>query len=201
MSSAADDKRKKAKRGVIFGPVIVAVSLGILLYNARWIAGALTGPVPITLAELRKLEDPSALRNPWITLAHGPAVETGMGIFSMSLGQKIPKLKYILIPVQDRWLIAEVYPSYSGNEISGYLWTWGSPLSKKAINEIKERFPSHPTLPYQFDATYNYRFQCLAMVTLVGLLGAFGAAVAVQGRAVLRQKPKRSGRPARGSWG
>jgi hypothetical protein len=60
------------------GILLVIGSVGFLLYNLRWIRSAFAGPVPITLTELRKLDDPGKLTNPWVTFTYEQSVDTGL---------------------------------------------------------------------------------------------------------------------------
>lgn len=192
MRSVGGDPRKFAVRRLLLGILLGVAALGFLIYQWRWISSAMHGPVPITLDELRQLEDPSTLRNPWVSLTYEQAIDTKLGLVSKKGGQSTPKSAYLLIKVGDRWLITEVPPSHSGREVVGYLDTWSTPLRKKAIDQIKANFPGQQAalLPYQFDAEYSYRGQCYAMVGVIGFFLLVGIVLAGMGLVGLLRNPR-----------
>ncbi len=163
-------KRKQAAARLTLGLIFVVASLGGLFWQLRWVRSAFAGPVAITPAELRELADPDTLANPWISLTYDRSVETRMSIVSTSLWETIlgtGRSRYLLIQIQDRWLIAEVPDDHAGNQLTGSLETWGTPLRRETLETIHARFPAHQTLPFQVDARIPYRRECFAFLTLI----------------------------------
>jgi hypothetical protein len=158
-------------RPLIFGVVLVIAAFVLVIWNARWIISAALGPQPMTTAELRQVTDASALFNPWVTLTYEGFLETNVTMVSKKGGQETRTSRFVLIPVQERWLIAEVPPGHGGNQVTGYLDTWWAPLRRESIQKIEAGQPQHKDqfLPYQLDAVYHYGSQCVAMVAMAGL--------------------------------
>jgi hypothetical protein len=183
-SSPPDRRSQWVRRplgAAVTGVCLIAIGLGILAWNGRWVKSVIAGPVPMTIAELRAVQDPAKLPNPWVSIAFTHALETNVGIESTRRGVTTPRSRYLLVQVQDRWLIAEVPHNYRGNKLEGYLDDWWTPLSRKVIDTIKGRFPDKAPqmLPYQINAEYSYRGQCLAMIGIILMLvvgGLFMAA-------------------------
>jgi hypothetical protein len=178
-------------RPLIFGVILVIASFVLVIWNARWIISAALGPQPMTTAELRQVADPGARFNPWVTLTYEGFLETNVTMVSKKGGQETPTARFILIPVQDRWLIAEVPPNHGGNQVTGYLDTWWAPLRRESIQKIEASQPQHKGqfLSYQLDAVYHYGSQCIAMVAMAGIafivglgLIGYGAVRLIRGR-------------------
>jgi hypothetical protein len=163
-------------RPMIFGLLCVAGSLILVLWNVRWVISAVTGPQPMTAAELRQVPDPPAMFNPWVTLSYDASVETNLAMATTKGGQKTQTARFILISLRDRWLIAEVPPDHRGNQVTGYLDVWSAPLRRESIQKIESQFPQmkDQLLPYQLDAVYGYRSQCIAMLILAGIFFVLG---------------------------
>lgn len=166
----------RARRDLGIALVIFLLGCGILLYQWRWIASAVAGPRRMTMAELRNVNDPAELANPWVELMATNAVETDLTYVEKSKFGSNTKSKFYFIQVEDRWLIAETPPDHQGGIFVGYLDVWGTPLRKQAVEAMRARVPAGGTLlPFQFDGEYGYRSQCAAFVGLV-LLFFFGGA-------------------------
>jgi hypothetical protein len=166
----SDDKPGKDLFLLLFGLACLIGSIVLVLWNLRWVRSAMAGPVKISAAELAKLDDPAKLDNPWVTIPLDGKQETQLGISSKRGGSVTEKSRYLLVPVGERFLIAEVPANHSGNEATGYLDRWSAPLRKEAIGKIEGKFPQLKAqmLPYQFDAEYGYRSQCWAMLGIAG---------------------------------
>ena len=91
------EPRKRAKAQLAIGVLMVAIGATILFFNWRWTRSALAGPVPITLAELRRLDDPKSLANPWVSFTCDEVIETGLGISSTKSGQTTEKTRFLLV--------------------------------------------------------------------------------------------------------
>jgi hypothetical protein len=171
---------KQARNGLIAGIVIAVVCLGVLLYNFRWIKNVVQGPVPITLAELRKVQGPNELPNQWVSFTFDNAIDSGVGLVEQRGGQETAKSRYLLVQVEDRWLITEVPTKFTGKQVVGYAENWWAPLQKNAIEDIKKRNPGNQLLPFQIDAEYAQRGQCDTMIGLLGVFLLIGVAAAVR---------------------
>jgi hypothetical protein len=167
-SPAGESKRPRTKRPVL-GSIFLLVGLVLLGYNWRWILSAFHGPVEMSSQEVGRIEDPSKLRNPWISFTYATPIETGIGLFEE--GTQKPISRYVLASLDGRsWLVIEVPHEYKGSRFTGCLETWTVPLRTKSLAEIRSRFPQFPLLPYQMDAQYDYRGQCWALLGIVGFL-------------------------------
>jgi hypothetical protein len=183
------EKRKLAFTTLVLGLVFVLGSLAVLLWQLSWVKSAYAGPVSITPAQLRQLSDPGTMANPWVSFVYDQSVNTGRGIVRTSLLQTIlgtGRSRYILIAIQDRWLIAEVPESHAGNRVTGCLEKWSTPLRREELEAIGARFPAHQMLPYQLDAHYAYRRECMAMLCLVAVFFLVGVFLIIRGRMLYR---------------
>jgi hypothetical protein len=162
------DSSKRPRNQLIAGGLMAVISLVVLVFNLRWVSNVLQGPVEIKLADLRRLEDPTKLPNQWVSFMFDKAVETEVAIVRTRGGQSTPRSRFLLIQVQDRWLIADVPFNHAGNQVTGYLETWSVPLRKETIEKITSKFPNYRLLPFQIDAEYSQRGQCFAMLGVVG---------------------------------
>jgi hypothetical protein len=166
----SDEKPGKDLFLLIFGLACLIGSIVLVVWNLRWVSSAMAGPVKMSIAELAKIEDPARLDNPWVTISLAGAENTGLGLTSTKGGSTTNKSKYLVLPVEGRWLIVEVPANHSGNEATGYLDRWGTPLRKEAITKIEAAKSQYKGkfLPYQFDGEYGYRSQCWAMLGIAG---------------------------------
>jgi hypothetical protein len=175
---------KTARTCVTIGLVFLLVALVLPLWQWRWIQSAMNGPVPISLNELSKLDDPASLENPWVKLRFERQRDSGVvgidtGLVKTALREN--RWKYVLIQVHDDWLIAALPQDHVGNEVVGYLDRWTTPYSRARIEEIQDRFPGVTFLPFEVDAHYPYRreaysvFVLAAMFFLAGLLALWAS--------------------------
>lgn len=164
--------RKKAFQQLALGGALLLIALVLLLFNGRWINSAIAGPVPMTLAELRAMQVVNTLTNPWVTITYNNAIETDLIMVSTRKGTSTNRSRYLLIQVGDRWLIADVPHDYRGNQLTGYLDAWWSPLSREVIEKIGSKYPAQKPLflPFQMNAEYSYRGQCAALVAIISFL-------------------------------
>ena len=162
---------------LLIGVVISLGAAALILYHIRWIKSVLEGPAPFTLAALQEVKDPQALSNPWISLDFSEAVDSGFVMQTTKQGDTKERSKYLLIKVGNGWLITDVPVNFTGNHVVGYLDNWWSPLSKQVIEHVKGRFPEREILPYQLNAEYSYKGQCLSMLGVAGFVFLAGLAV------------------------
>lgn len=152
------------------GLIMAAIALGVLIWQARWVRSAMAGPVPITAAELCQLDNPANLQNPWVVLTFNNALDTKLGIAEKRGGVESERSRYLLVQVQDRWLVTEVPHNFQGQQVTGYLDVWKTPLRREALEKIAAQMPAQKArlLPFQMDAEYGYRSQCWAMLGVCG---------------------------------
>jgi hypothetical protein len=155
---------------LIFGIACLIGSIVLVVWNLRWVRSAMAGPVKKSIAELAKIEDPARLDNPWVTIPLNGAIRTQVALQSTKGGSTTLKSRFLLLPVEGRYLIVEVPANHSGGEATGYLDRWSAPLRLKAITGVEAEKPESKGkfLPYQFDGEYSYRGQCWAMLGVAG---------------------------------
>ncbi|OAI54839.1 hypothetical protein AYO44_03190 [Planctomycetaceae bacterium SCGC AG-212-F19] len=187
MSYGTVDPRKQAIARLVFGVALLGTGLIMIFWNFRWLASAMQGPVPITIAELRQLTDPGQLPNPWVSFTFDQAIDTKLSLVASKGGKTTPKSHYFLVQVQDRWLIAELPYNHAGNQVVGYLDIWSTPLRREAVAKVHANQPAEASqiLPFQLDAEYGYRGQCLAMVAVAVFCIVCGLVLAASARPVL----------------
>ena len=162
---------------LVFGIILVGVSIVVLVLNLKWIQTVFAGPVPIKLEDLRNVQSPSDLPNQWVSFTFETGMDTGVALVSNR--SKTPKAHYLLVQVKDRWMIVEVPPDHSGKQVVGYVEAWSAPLNKKVIADIGSKFPNHPQLPIQVDAVYSQRGQCYAMLGIMAFFLLFGVGLII----------------------
>jgi hypothetical protein len=78
------------------------------------------GPTAISLAELEKIEHPSQLPSPWIAVKFEKAYDTEKKVTLEHNGRRQVTYKYLLVKVNESWLLALVPTWFSGDTISGH---------------------------------------------------------------------------------
>jgi hypothetical protein len=192
MNHISPTERNQALGRAGLGAVMAVVGLTLLVYNGKWFWSAWRGPTAITMEELRQLQDPAGLDNPWVYFTFGKSIDTNLGLVRTKSGQQTtPKSKFLLIQVKDRWLIAEVPHNFGGSQLTGYLDVWGTPLRRESIDRIKAEAPEQANLllPYQLDGEYKYRVQCFSMAGIAGFLLMTGVVLTYNGLKVYRHRP------------
>jgi len=148
---------------------------------------------PVTAAELRKIVNPESLSDPWVAYTAPKVIDTGIEIVSGRVGRKkSPKSKFLLVQVEDRWLIADVASDHSGNRLEGQLQVWDSPMYRDAMSRIRNQHPAQANglLPYQFHAEYSYGSQGKTTQIQAALVALFGVIFVVTGlRAFFMRAP------------
>ena len=176
-----DPEDERHSRGTLYiGGTMVMIGLGLLAWQWSWINEVNRGPVPITEAELRQLDDPSALRDTYVTFNFTETKETGLGV---KRGAKWES-KYLLVRVQDRWVLASVPAEYGGSQITGRLSRLdarGSKFDANALAQIRSLFPNHQLAPFCFQASQDQQSAAGSLVTVVGLLVLIGSGFCIFG--------------------
>src|SRR5262245_14399419 len=128
---------------------LVAVALLLLGAGSLFGAAALivdrqreadaTPPKTWTAAELVRVEDPAKVSDKWVVYDAPRVIETEVGIIS---GRKHKtRTRFLLVPVEDRWLVVEVGPGFSGKRIEGRMFEMDSPMYLDALGRIRASFP------------------------------------------------------------
>jgi hypothetical protein len=95
------------------------------------------GTRPITAEELLAINDPQSLPSPWVTCTPDrPIVETSLGI-ETKMGTGSSKTRFVLVPVKDKWMVAQRELDAHGNRLEGELGKWEIGLGPKAMEKIK----------------------------------------------------------------
>jgi hypothetical protein len=175
--AAEVERGKQARAQLVIGILFLLIGVALPIWQWRWIQSALAGPVPMSVAEVGRLEDPASLDNPWISLRFDQVLDTGIekvdaGRLNTLLGRN--RLKYLLIRLPDAWLIAAVPIDYTGNQIVGYLDQWQTPFSRDSLERIHTDFPGLHFKPFQLDAYYSYRREELSLLALAGISAVIG---------------------------
>jgi hypothetical protein len=195
---AAADYRRYGWLMIILGLLIVGAGIVVLAHNWHLLKILRGGPVPVTPARLRKAESLAGLPSPWVSLDGCKVYDTGVRRY---VGRRGVEWRYILVPVEDRYLLTEVHWSFqSGSSLTGYLEEWELGRNGGGIlTEVKARGFGDKLLPYQMSAVgdQNVYFSGLLMLgPIVMLVGVIFAGV---GRHYLSRQPVPWDQPA--AWG
>ena len=179
--SPSDRKTKPTRRKRPFlGSLLLAIGLVIPLYNWRWIFNAILGPTEMSERQVAQIKDPQELPSAWISFPGNKLIETRLGQLETQTGKPISRYVLVSLPTalppwEFRWLVAEVPWKHKDVQLTGCLTTWSTPLRRKALDEIRLKFPHFKFLPFQMNATVDYRGQCWAMLAIAGLIIVIGA--------------------------
>jgi hypothetical protein len=153
----------------------VAILIGVILFtwNLRWGINVLRGPASVSLADLANVNSPSDLSNQWVSFTCDNTVETGIGIDIIRRGIKSPQSRFVLVQVNDQWLVVTLPHDHASKNIVGYVENRAT--SGKSIDMIQTKFPDHKLMPIQVNAHYAQRGQYFSMVGVVAFLFVGGA--------------------------
>ena len=174
------------KSQLIFGLVLLALSIGLIIYQLGWIRSVIAGPTPFAAEDLAEISSPDELDNPWLELEIPGYKESGL---TMEKGPN-DSSKYLFVPVLDRWLIADVTRDFNADKAVGFIDVWSTPLKKDAISALEERFPDKKLLPFQFDAHFSYKGEFWSFIATVAAFVVGGIYMTVIGlRAIKPPEP------------
>jgi hypothetical protein len=177
LPAAEREHEKQARARRVAGTIFLLIGIGLLLWQWSWVQSALEGPTPTTLADLQRLEDPANLPNPWVSFHFNQSQDTGIERVStgwLAALLRENRVRYVLIPVRDDWLIAEVPPDFTGNELVGYVSGWNTPFARDSLQMIEDRFPGLAFLPFRVDGHYAYRREAIALLVIVSFFVVIG---------------------------
>jgi hypothetical protein len=144
----------------------------------------------VTAAELLQIDDPRKLEDPWVVYEAPQAIETQVGIESGRRNKT--RTRFLLAQVQDRWLIVEVAPGFSGNRIEGQLTVMDSPMYLEALGRVRAQFPDKAPrmLAYQLNAEKERVVVARQEDrVLSGSLGLIGIVIVIYGLKVALSRP------------
>jgi hypothetical protein len=150
------------------------VAGGVVLHaNWRTLQVLIRGPVPVTLAQLRKAESPDELPSPWVSLSSSQIIDTHV---RRHVGRRGVELRYVLVPVEDRFLLTEVHWSFKpGSRLTGYLTQWEPNRNGGGIlQDVQAGRHGDRLLPYQMCAVSDGGGHQQVMVALGPLLMLVG---------------------------
>jgi hypothetical protein len=177
-------------------------SVGLTLFGLGMIGGALAlwsgsqqhardvqaGPKPVEPAEISKARDPDELPSRYVMFKPTKVYNPGVRRTLTRKGVPIGTRKFVLVQVEDRFLIAEL----RGGEpvlsrMTGYLMTRKSDDYRDVIADMYARVPAcrDKLLPFQMDCVIDqkgqaaWRWPVLGFFVLGGLLFLFVGAVGV----------------------
>jgi hypothetical protein len=209
--AAAEERRTRARRAareakqrrtaltyLILGPIVAVLALVCAVILAPMMAGDARGVRPITSSELLEVKDPKAMPSPWVAYTPDqPVVETGMGIETKlrRKNSKGTKTRFVLVPVKDKWMIAELEMRAKADRIEGELGKWdtGGP-SQEASEKIKTQHPDKKDklLPVQLDAASGDSNSRLIIMTVgLAFLALLGVGGTIYGFVTLPRKRRR----------
>jgi hypothetical protein len=158
------------------------------------------GPREATADELRNLTSLNSLPDAWLSYSFPKSSETSVRLDTASLGNQQAYSQFILVPVEDCWLVAQVPPGFSGNKLVGKverLGTWDGRtfeknLDQKIIAQIKASNPdkANRILQYQVNAVQPYESKVRSGYMLAGGIAAGGLLVGGLGLTIIRAKPQ-----------
>jgi hypothetical protein len=162
--------RRRAR--AVAGYLLVFLGGAVLFHARSWIPSVWHGPRPITLEELSSVTEPAAVPHRWVSFDFTRAIDTG--IRENTSVDPSDERKYILIQVEDHWLVAEVRSSFASSHIEGYLET-----GPDRIQISESLAPGAKLLPYQLDGAYPLRAGLHAMAGFVAVLVLGGLCLAL----------------------
>ena len=171
---------------LLFGGALLLVALAMFLgaqdSNQR-------GPRVVKADELRKLQDPSSLPDPWVSYTAPKVIDTNIVV---RLGRKRNSaVRYLLLKVEDRWLLARVQPRHTGNKVEGSLTVLSGPNFDRVSKEVYMLAPAKASklLPYHLDGQYDYGVNGRTMMIVAGFVALFGAMIGWAGLKMTRAEP------------
>ncbi len=150
----------------IIATVVLVVLWPQLMTDAR-------GAKDFTGDDLATVKESDAEESPWIAYTAERVIETDLGLNQPKGKHTNEATRYVLVRVQDKWLIAERPIEEKGNRLEGKLEVWGGGTSKEAADRIKVRYPElkDQFLPVQLSASRSGT-SATATIQLIAL-GAF----------------------------
>lgn len=137
-----------------------------------------SSPVSLEAADVRAAPGLEALPSRTVRINATKIIDPGVRLQKKSSsGAPGAKLKYLLVQVQDQFLIAEVREEVpNSNSLTGRLTEWTSNPYQEVIAEVRSKVPASSTklLSFQMDCNLEHEalsFYLWIFVAFLGLLG------------------------------
>jgi hypothetical protein len=182
------DYRFYSRFMICLGLLVIAAGVVVLSHNWRFLKILRGGPETVTPARLRKAGSPDALPTPWISLDSSKVYDTGV---RAHVGWQGLEVRYVLVPVEDRYLLTEVPWNYqAGTRLTGYLEEWEPGRNgANILNEVKTRGYGEGLLPYQLGAAGNQGVNFAVWLATGPLIVVGGLVCIGTGRAYRSRQP------------
>jgi len=155
------------------------------------IARDISGAKPIDAAGLANFDE-AKRGSPWVLYDAKEVVGTDVGI-ETKRRRGSTQTVFVLVPVQDKWLIVQRGVGDSGKKLEGQIVTYNSGLEKEAVEKVQAKHPDKKGkfLAYQMDATGGGAAfgPIVILIVTVGMI-LFGLGCALYGF-VSRPRPRR----------
>lgn len=123
----------------------------------------------VDAADLIRIDRPESMPD-WISYNSDRCIDTGAQYVKLRSRQTTSK--FLLLKVQDRWLLAKVDPRFNGWRVEGKL----TGLDSVVLPKVREAYPHEASrvLPYMFDGEYDIAATQRQNSILGGAVAVFG---------------------------
>ena len=128
--------------GVCF---LLLAGIPMLIHLPRLIAEIQKGSRSLTTTELRNMKDVGSIpeRDRWVRYTADKLIDTGIDEVTESGNAKLAST-YVVIPIQDRFLIAKVRKvAATTRQLEGTLEVHGADTDEAAMQQIREKYPAN----------------------------------------------------------
>jgi hypothetical protein len=176
------ERRGHATTYLVLGALVALIGiLGAVVLGPK-IAGDFQGPRPISAEELLEVKEADTFPALVAYTPDQPMVEANMGIETKGEGTNT-KTRFVLVPVKDKWMVAEREMGATGEHLEGRLVTWEG-LGREALMRIRAQHPDKrdKLLPVQLVPTRGDPGGAAVFLgTLIAALILLGSGGAVYG--------------------
>lgn len=174
---------------MILGGALVAAVGFVMFQETRTSRPA---PRELSAADLLKIDSllPCDMASPaaetdWVSYLPTKTLDTGVKYVKVRSQQETSR--YLLLQVQDRWLLAKVAPQFNGVRVEGKL----SQLDTVALPKVEAANPHEAKrlLPYQLDGEYDIAATERQKAMMGGAIGVFGVLLFFSGLGYLFKQP------------
>jgi hypothetical protein len=162
------------------GVTLILVAVGVVAFNYRWLRNVVNGPVQVTQAQLSQAARPDDLPSQWVSFVAGGARDSGL----TAKRRREQKVKFLVVPVEGRFLIARVPGDFKGMTYTGYLEVWNSGQNADAVRVIGEVVPGNARdrlLPFHLEGCNDQRAGCCWVLGGTGFLLLLGLFLTAEG--------------------
>jgi len=166
--------------------IVGAVSLTVLYWDG--IISSFQPVKSVSHKDLATLGDPIRYQRSWVSLAC-PRVYSTKATITRQDSQGERQTKLVLIPIEDRLLVANVQNDFHGNALlRGDVANWKDQISpmavkkKEALLNVLAEFPKlkEKFLPYQFDAIMYEERQSQTLAYVLAIIVLIGTTLLVR---------------------